>query len=336
MYGLITALIIYRGANSGVLYLIAPTLLVVLILFQHAGQALKVHIGIFIFLTGLLFIYAQVADPVKPYSPIALKFIYPFNLATSLGLLIVLARFFFKLNNEYQRELLAISDTKTRLMAVIGHDLRGPINSLLALLDLAKQKAVSPEEFERLAGRLHQNTQEVHQTLNNLLNWSLTQLEGIKAVPAKINVAHACSSVADLYQQIADKKSIKILLDIKPELYVWCDEEQIKLILRNLLSNAIKYSQENSQVVISAKKFTTKVTISIADTGIGMSQQQLASILEPSLKSSKMGTKGEAGTGLGLMLVQEMVSLNNGKLSVSSQPNQGTVFTVSLPWPKTN
>ena len=331
LYLLILALVIYRGSTSGVLYITAPALILILILFRGTTKALLSHIVLVAVVLISLLVYTRFYEPLNPYSNNTLKIVSPLFLAISLGFILTLARYFFRINQQYQQELIEVSDTKTRLIALIGHDLRTPINSLVSLLELAKNKSVSPEEFTMLVARLHQSTEEVHQTLNNLLNWAISQLGGLNSQPKKINVSNLCQSIIDLYRDVSFKKSIEIVKEIPANLNIWCDEEQAKLVVRNIYSNAVKYTPEGGRITIRAFSRDKNTEIEIFNTGSELTAGQLKKILEPGLKESQRGTQGEPGTGLGLMLTQEILALNNGKLKADSKPKQGTTFTIILP-----
>ena len=108
------------------------------------------------------------------------------------------------------------------------------------------------------------------------------------------------------------------------------DENNIKIILRNLISNAIKFTGNEGQITLAANTDADKLTISIEDTGIGMTMAEIEKLFSSDTHFSQSGTLGEKGTGLGLLLCQELIALNGGKLAANSVPGEGSEFYFSL------
>jgi signal transduction histidine kinase len=126
-------------------------------------------------------------------------------------------------------------------------------------------------------------------------------------------------------------KKITILKEIPEHAQVMADPNQLQIIFRNLLHNALKFSKTGSTVNLSVKPYGTFWKIIIQDTGIGMSQDEVNSLLTTQNYFSKSGTQQEKGTGLGLLLCKEFIKLNNGELEIKSTPGIGSILTVSLP-----
>jgi signal transduction histidine kinase len=132
-------------------------------------------------------------------------------------------------------------------------------------------------------------------------------------------------------QEAAKSKKISITCNIEPELSVFVDENQLQFIIRNLLANAIKFTHLQGSIHISAIKEDREVSLSISDTGVGMTEQQIANLLGGGKHKSTLGTNGEKGTGLGLLFSQEFIQKNNGRLTITSKVNEGTTFVLTLP-----
>ena len=133
-----------------------------------------------------------------------------------------------------------------------------------------------------------------------------------------------------MFQLSASLKHIDLALDLPADLRVRADESALRTIIRNLVSNAIKFTPENGQVQISAQTVAGQVFIQVKDTGVGMDAQLVDRLFHLDTRSQK-GTSGERGTGLGLILVKELATLNEGTIAVESKPMEGSVFKVGLP-----
>jgi signal transduction histidine kinase len=189
---------------------------------------------------------------------------------------------------------------------------------------------VSMEEFQAILPNLQQNVKTVHHTLENLLQWSYSQMQGIKSSPKQVDIQLIVVENIELFAEVAKNKQIVLSYAIPLDTFVFADENQVRLILRNLLNNAIKFTRKNGTINVSAKQNESFIEISVNDTGIGMSEVQVEKLFSIGINST-YGTSGEKGTGLGLMLCKEMAEENKGKIWVESELGKGSTFTVSLP-----
>jgi|GEM_PF-1029721 len=224
-----------------------------------------------------------------------------------------------------------LNTMKSKLFSVISHDLRGPIATLHSLLDLLSRQKLSPEEFISVSDKLKNNLGVTERTLENLLNWSLSQMEGIRTESTVINIKNIITDACELMGEAADRKNLKIFTEVEDALYVSADSNQIQLVLRNLIHNAIKFSKPNEKIFITALREIDFCTISIIDRGMGMTKEEVETVLGAKIHFSKAGTHQEKGTGLGLLLCREFVKLNGGELSIRSKINEGTQVTFTVP-----
>lgn len=228
------------------------------------------------------------------------------------------------------RELEEINDTKDQLFMVIGHDLRSPINSLKGLLDLVDHEAISADEFLQFSAKVRNGVEHLHFSLNNLLVWANAQMQGIKTEKKSVALRQLSDWVLQLSEDQSKKKGIEVVNDIDDSIRVMVDEDQLKLILRNLLSNAFKFTSSGGRVRLNAVTGGDTCEIHIEDTGIGMSDTARLALFKKRSTESRFGTDGEKGTGLGLMLTQEFVAKNGGKIWVESEEGRGTKFFFTL------
>lgn len=227
-------------------------------------------------------------------------------------------------------ELEESNNTKEKLFSIIAHDLRSPIAQLRNILDLLNKQLLSPEEFNKLAEHISLNVKQLQGGLDNLLQWSNSQLQGIEAHPQKVDFKSILAQVISLMQAEIENKSLQI--DIKSEGGpIWADPNHLQLVLRNLLSNAVKYSYKNGIIHIHHYTQNHEVIISIADEGDGMNTGMQKQLFSAANIISKRGTLNEKGTGLGLKLCKEFVDKNNGKIWVETKEPKGSIFFVSFP-----
>jgi two-component system sensor histidine kinase/response regulator len=232
---------------------------------------------------------------------------------------------------EQNVQLKEANDVKNKLFSIIGHDLRGPIATLRSLLGLLERELVSADELKMLTPKINQNVGKLHEMLENLLQWSCTQMTGFSVTQVPINVSVITDNLCLLFNESAFVKEISLTNNIAKDLSLFADENQVKLILRNLISNALKFTGKGGTVTISARQPNKdNVEIIVMDSGIGISPNRIGKLFDSNANYSTVGTQGEKGTGLGLVLCKEMAEANGGSMSVTSMPGQGSSFSVFL------
>ncbi|MEN8789910.1 MAG: tetratricopeptide repeat-containing sensor histidine kinase [Flavobacteriaceae bacterium] len=249
-----------------------------------------------------------------------------------------------KLNTELQakqqklekreKELNSSNDTKNKLFSIIGHDLRGPIGALQELLKLFGEGEMGKDEFLDFIPKLREDIDHIFFTLNNLLSWGRTQMNGSVTQPAVVDLESLTKENVNLLKEVAKKKSIKIVNHIEPNTFIWSDTNQIDIVVRNLISNALKFTPMNGMITIDAVDLEDCWQISVKDTGVGMDKITLGKLFDKSSNVSTYGTNNEKGTGLGLSLCKEMVENNKGQIWVESSMNIGSSFYFTLPKPQ--
>jgi signal transduction histidine kinase len=230
-----------------------------------------------------------------------------------------------------QAEILKqLNENQNRLLAIIGHDLRSPINSLQGMLMLLNHNALSNEEFVMLTKSLHGDVGNLHLMLNNLLAWVYEQREGINPKPVNFPLLKAADENIALYREIAVQKNIEISNEVPAEVSVHADIDQIKLVIRNLMSNALKFTPKGGKITLSAKENEKNVLFCVQDTGIGIPTEKAKSLFSGNVQSTQ-GTENEKGTGLGLALCKDFVEINGGEIFAESEEGKGSRFCFSLP-----
>lgn len=241
-----------------------------------------------------------------------------------------------KLNQELKKsesELIELNETKNKLFSIISHDLRGPIGAFSKLMELFNQKEVEKDQFLSFMPKLETDINYISFTLNNLLLWGRTQLEGSITKAVRVDLDDILTANINLLSEVAVQKSIKIIDKVDPHTMVWSDRDQIDIVIRNLISNALKFTPKNGSVTITALENNRNWEVSIQDTGVGMDQNTQDKIFDHNSTITTYGTDNEKGTGLGLTLCKELIENNKGVIWVNSILNQGTCFKFTLPKP---
>lgn len=228
------------------------------------------------------------------------------------------------------QHLTQLNDLKTRLFAVISHDLRTPIASLRSIMQLFQKEGLDEEQTVALLKRMLPAIDAADLTLSNLLNWAIKQMSGIKINQATINLHPIMDEMQRVFEIALQQKQIKLLNLVPPGIKVYFDEQHLNIILRNLLSNAIKFSPPSGEITVSAVTQDDCTSICVRDNGQGMTLEDIAKLFKPGAHFTTRGTMGEKGTGLGLMLCKELLELNGSTITIESVPGKGSAFYIKL------
>jgi len=218
--------------------------------------------------------------------------------------------------------------TKDKLLSIIAHDFGNIFNGLIGLTEfLVGDYKVDKEQFMQM---ILQNSKIGQDLLKNLLEWSRLQTGALKAQPVSLNLKFIIDNNVSLLNAQAMDKNIKIFSSIDKG-NVFADEHMLNTVIRNLLSNAIKFTPQNGQVEISSREKSSKLEISIKDTGVGIKSQDIDKLFRIDVSHSTKGTANERGTGLGLILCKDFVETNGGTIGVESEIGKGSRFYIRLP-----
>lgn len=243
-----------------------------------------------------------------------------------------------RLNRELsirEHDLKKANGVKDRLFSIIGHDLKGPIGNIPALLEIYKQDDNTEEEKAHILKSMEESSRASFETLEKLLSWGKQQIKGNVFSPTTLDVTTIMNDMLRLHGVAVENKQITIHNNVAPGTQVYADENHFKFVMRNLVSNAIKFSQPGGDVEIGATQQAGahQLTFSVKDNGIGIDKAMQQHIFDPSHEST-VGTANETGTSIGLMLCKEFVIQNGGNIWVESTKGQGTTFFFTVPYAK--
>lgn len=232
-------------------------------------------------------------------------------------------------------ELEKLNKVKNKFFSLVSHDIRGPLNSLKALFEMYRRGDLDEEELGKLLHRLEDTIYDTAAFLDNLLEWSKSQLDGMAANPIPTKICQIVAHNIKLMTSQIKIKSINVNNSIADDLIVFVDLNMINVVIRNLLSNAIKFCKAGDSVIFEAEQKGNQVVCSIKDTGLGISDIDKENLFNLGHVPGT-GSSGEKGHHIGLILCRDMITQNNGSLQVESRLGEGTTFYISLPTKNTD
>ncbi|UEG52295.1 hypothetical protein LLH06_15120 [Mucilaginibacter daejeonensis] len=229
------------------------------------------------------------------------------------------------------RDLNELNLQKNNLLAIIGHDLRTPMANINMIIELFEEQEVDEQEVKNLIRDMAPAIKGAELTLNNLMDWAGSQIRGAQINITRVDVTAVVKDTLSAFTLPLSRKQIATEVRVPAEAMVMADEYQLKTILRNFLSNAIKFTPDQGAICIYAEPKADRWIIAVKDTGKGMTEADIDRLFKASSHFSKTGTRGEKGSGIGLLLCRQLAEANGGTIGASSNGGQGGVFYVSLP-----
>ncbi|MFZ6014580.1 MAG: ATP-binding protein [Bacteroidota bacterium] len=229
------------------------------------------------------------------------------------------------------RKLEELNGTKDKLLSVVAHDLRAPVVNLKSILSLLSERLITAEEFHGLSSKLKKDLEGAYEMLEDVLRWAKSQQEGLVPHPIDFDLRDLADEVVQLASSQAGEKNVKMKTSHENGSVVYADRDHVHIILRNLVSNAIKFARPDTEIKVAITENPDEIRITVADEGVGISEDAMSRIRDGLKINSTRGTFGEKGTGLGLLLCREFIQLNGGKFFVESQKDIGTTVSFTLP-----
>lgn len=250
-------------------------------------------------------------------------------------LFVIIQLYFYKRKNKtiatQKKELSELVATKNKFFAIIAHDLRSPLSSVVNFLDVLKEEQFSSNQTTQIIGALEDSSKNSLSLLDNLLKWSKVQTGSIHYNPQKVDLLSIVKDQVRIQKQQALHKNINVVIEASTDIKVLADKNMIATVIRNLLSNAIKYSHSKSIIVIELSKIDQLFSFSIEDNGIGIPEEYLTHLFNVTKITTQKGTMQEKGSGLGLILSKQFVEIHEGTLSIESTHTKGTIASFTLP-----
>lgn len=240
---------------------------------------------------------------------------------------------YYKLKNDASS--IAVENVRLREMAAnLSHELRTPLAVIIESVALMRDgtAGVLTEQQKRLLYLSHENSLRLNRMINEFLD-STKKERTISAMKRSLfDITSAARTILDSLSLIAGQKGISldgVIPDKKVE--IWGDPDKINEVINNLVDNAIKYNKPEGRISIALHEEDAHVMISVSDTGLGIPKDDIDKVFNRSYRSDRDSKSNVPGSGIGLAVVKDIVKMHQGTVSVESEINMGSKFTVRLP-----
>jgi signal transduction histidine kinase len=236
-----------------------------------------------------------------------------------------------KLKNE---QLLTVISEKDKFFTIIAHDLKNPLQALKGFIQILYEElnALTMNEIYEIVHHIKSSTNNFSDLLENLMLWARLQRGLMHFNQEEISLSSAVRESISLISDSAANKNIELTYTIPENIKVFADINIFQTIIRNLISNAVKFTLPGGKIKIGGKLCDDSfVELSISDTGIGMSPGMVRDLFNLDRGTSRTGSGGEPGTGLGLIICKDFIENQGGKLWVESEESKGSTFYFTLP-----
>ena len=223
-----------------------------------------------------------------------------------------------------------INTAKNKFFSIVFHDFRSPIATLKMLFSTYFSGQLTQEEMNILLKKLETTIFNTVDFLDNLLEWSKSQMEGLVVTSQRFSIDTLLVSNLQVLKPQLQEKKLVVENNIQPNTFVFADINMINFVFRNILSNAIKFCNEGDSIILKSEYRENTCLISIKDTGIGIQPDDLNKIFQLDYAISK-GTFGEKGYHIGLVLCKDMLTRNEGNITLESTYGEGTTIFIELP-----
>ena len=229
----------------------------------------------------------------------------------------------------------AADATKSEFLANVSHELRTPLNAIMGFSEVIQHQMFGPvnERYLDYVKDINDSGTHLLGVIEVLLDISKVQAGKLELSERDVDLRKLVDRCVRLIQGQADAEKVELLVHLDPELPgVWADELRLRQVIINLLSNAVKFTSEQGTVCLDVRRTPDgKVEISVADTGVGMDEDELEMAMEPFGQAGSAYTRNHRGTGLGLPIAKSLVELHDGSLAITSTKGVGTRAVVTLP-----
>jgi signal transduction histidine kinase len=220
-----------------------------------------------------------------------------------------------------------------QFLSVLSHELKAPLNALEGYLRMMQEKQAGDriEDYATPIERSLQRIQGMRSLIMDLLDFTKIRLDRKEEKIQEVNLEEVASEAMVTVQPYAIQMDVNISLDVRSQVIIMADPDDIEIVFNNLISNAVKYNKVGGKVDITIDSSDTEAILIFSDTGIGISKNDTENLFTEFVRIKNEKTRNISGSGLGLSIVRKVVELYHGTISVESTPDVGTVFTIHLP-----
>ncbi|WP_430816508.1 sensor histidine kinase [Carboxylicivirga sp. RSCT41] len=244
--------------------------------------------------------------------------------------------FLLILQERNMQKLHELNMTKDKIFKIIGHDLRAPICQMVQFSELLEDSfdKIGKKKLIHFIRDLNTSSIRSFYLLENLLNWALSNTGQLHHHPEDINIKELINDNVMLLNKQAADKQITISVNAHYSGTIIADRNMLGTVIRNLLSNAIKFTYPKGTIEVHCTNEADKLRLDIRDSGMGISQESMASLFNVDNNQTSLGTNNERGTGIGLILCKEFIHKHSGSIWAESEPGKGSTFSFLLPLSK--
>ncbi len=252
------------------------------------------------------------------------------TISLALLLIIILLVRNVRLQKKRNAELLEANAVKNKFFSIISHDLKNPViaqkNTLQLIVD--NYEKLPKDLVYAQCKELSKSSESLLSLLMSLLDWSRLEVGKMRCEPIRINLLNVIEDTVRPLAEQMSLKNINLRTKVRSDLYANADINITSTVLRNLVSNAIKFSSPGDSILIGvSEEGNGKLRLSVSDSGVGMSREDIDNLFKLTNAATTRGTAGETGSGLGLIVCREMLSLAGSSLQVSSELGSGSTFS---------
>ena len=233
----------------------------------------------------------------------------------------------------YVKELEELNTHKESVLAILSHDLRSPLSSIIGTAKYLKDnyEKMKPEALKDMLELLYNSSVDELYMLDYLVEWARIRYASEVFSPTKIELVKYIDQVFDKLKEIASVDAINLQHEIEENEIVFADGKMLLSILQNIISNALKHTKPGGKVTITTERKEDKRIIEVKDTGIGMSKEVMKKLFSPQMSSLSKARAENKGAGIGLLLVKGFLERNGGEIWVESIEGKGSSFYFTLP-----
>lgn len=228
------------------------------------------------------------------------------------------------------RQLEELSELKSRLIAIMAHDVRSPLAAISSAVTLLQEHSDGFEYSAELFEDLHALMDSTNELVGNAIEWATRHVDGARFERAAIDVPTFAHELRESLRHEYHKKGNRLELQLQPGISPWSDRAVLTFVIRNMLVNANKFTPAGL-VRLGITMEGAQLVITVADGGVGMNEERVRTLFDWSKRRSALGTSGERGSGLALLFSRDFITNMQGTISVESTPGAGTTFTVRVP-----
>lgn len=223
--------------------------------------------------------------------------------------------------------------TRAKIMSIISHNVKGPLKYLHYVSNFLDKNwdTLEDDELRKSSMAILETSQSLYELVDNVLKWSKQQNAEIQFNPERFAVTSLIEEEIKIQSPLFATKDINVKNLVGDGFELIADRHLLRLMLQNIFSNAIKFSKKGGTIRIKAKQNGDSSSILIEDEGVGMSKREIERIFDINDHYTRPGTDNEKGNGIGLLIIQDLISLHGGNIHFRSRPEKGTTVELSFP-----